>query len=83
MNTFVSNECAASMREIKNRQGKEELVNICIPFIIYFFSHAEFAGEVLKRGRFYKECFQLHCYVQQYEKTGFFFLLSCCLFVTL
>ena len=22
---------------------------------------------------FYKECFQLHCYVQQYEKTGFFF----------
>ena len=21
---------------------------------------------------FYKECFQLHCYEQQYEKTGFF-----------
>ena len=49
--TFVSNECAASMREIKNRQGKEELVNICIPCIIYLFYHAEFAGEVLQRGR--------------------------------
>ena len=24
---------------------------------------------------FYKECFQLHCYVQQYEKTGFFFVI--------
>ena len=51
MNAFVANECEASMREIKNRQGKEELVNICIPCIIYLFSHAEFAGEVLQRGR--------------------------------
>ena len=51
MNTFVSNECAASMREIKNRQGKEEVVNISIPRFIYIFSYAELAGEVLQRGR--------------------------------
>ena len=38
MNEFVANECAASMREIKNRQGKEEVVNISIPHLIYFFS---------------------------------------------
>ena len=51
MNAFVANECAASMREIKNRQGKEEVVNISIPLFIYFFSYAELAGEVLQRGR--------------------------------
>lgn len=39
------------MREIKNRQGKEEVVNISIPRFIYFFSYAELAGEVLQRGR--------------------------------
>ena len=45
MNALVANECAASMREIKNRQGKDEVVNISIPRFIYFFSYAELAGE--------------------------------------
>ena len=40
MNAFVANECAASMREIKNRQGKEEVVNISIPRF-YGFSFIE------------------------------------------
>ena len=51
MNEFVANECAASMRETKNRQGKEEVVNICIPRFTSLLSYAEPAGEILQRGR--------------------------------